>query len=220
MKAHPFIEADKQGGHSVKRACGLLEVSRAAFYPRRAGVPGPRAVRDAHLTERITQVRQHSRGAYGAPRIHALPHRRGDGHGRRRAARLMCAAGLQGRHRRRRPQTTIPDPAATVRPDLIGHDFTPDAAAIDTRRCGDITHLPTQEGRLYLATVIDIASRRVVGGATAGHLRTEPVAEALRSACHQRRPTQGLIFHSDRGSEGGFNHCSQHFVVGGVATPP
>ncbi|MCG5220614.1 IS3 family transposase [Streptosporangium sp. KLBMP 9127] len=113
----------------------------------------------------------------------------------------MRAAGLQGRHRRRRQQTTIVDPAATVRPDLIGRDFQPAPAAVDTRWCGDITYLPTQEGWLYLAVVIDIASRRVVGWATADHLRTELVAEALNAAYHQRHPVRPVIFHSDRGCQ-------------------
>jgi putative transposase len=201
VRVHPFIEAEKQSGHNVKRACELLKVSRAAFYARRQGAPGPRAVRDGQLAARIAEVHRHSRGTYGAPRIHAVLQREGANCGRRRVARLMRAAGLQGRHRRRRQQTTITDPGAAVRPDLISREFQPDAAALDTRWCGDITYIPTQEGWLYLAVVIDIASRRVVGWATADHLRTELVAKALRAACHRRRPTQAVIFHSDRGCQ-------------------
>ncbi|WP_433347497.1 IS3 family transposase [Microtetraspora malaysiensis] len=201
MNVHPFIEAEKQGGHNVKRACELLEVSRAAFYARRRALPGPRTVADAALTDRITELHRHSRGTYGAPRIHAVLHNEGRRCGRRRVARLMRQAGLTGRHRRRRPLTTIPDPAADGRPDLIGRDFQPDPAALDTRWCGDITYIPTGEGWLYLATVIDIASRRVVGWATADHLRTELVADALRAACRQRRPQGEVIFHSDRGCQ-------------------
>lgn len=201
MTVHPFIEAEKQAGHSVKRACELLKVSRAAFYARRASTPGPRAVQDAELTEQITMVHARSRGTYGAPRIHAVLKREGTSCGRRRIARLMRAAGLAGRHRRRRHRTTIPDPHAATRPDLVLRDFRPDPTAVDTRWCGDITYIPTDEGWLYLATVIDIASRRVVGWATADHLRTELVAEALRSACLQRRPGRSVIFHSDRGCQ-------------------
>ncbi|WP_406516229.1 IS3 family transposase [Streptomyces sp. NBC_00873] len=96
---HPFIEAEKQSGHNVERACELLKVSRTAFYARRTGKPGPRAVRDAELTGQIAAVHQHSRGTYGAPRIHAALQRKGASCGRRRVARLMRAAGLQGRHR-------------------------------------------------------------------------------------------------------------------------
>ncbi|WP_327170171.1 IS3 family transposase [Streptomyces sp. NBC_01336] len=208
MTVHPFIEAEKQAGHSAKRACELMKVSRTAFYARRSGLPGVRVVRDAELTEQITEVHARSRGTYGAPRVHAMLKREGAGCGRRRVARLMRAAGLQGRHRRRRHATTIPDPTAAFRPDLIVRNFQPDRTGLDTRWCGDITYIPTDEGWLYLATVIDIASRRVVGWATADHLRTELVANALTSACRQRRPTRPVIFHSDRGCQ----YTSQQFA--------
>jgi putative transposase len=209
VTVHPFIEAEKRAGHSVKRACELLKVSRTAFYARRPGMPGPRAVRDAELTEQIAEVHTRSRGTYGAPRIHAVLKREGAGCGRRRVARLMRAAGLQGRHRRRRHLTTIPDPRAALRPDLIVRAFQPDAGSLDARWCGDITYIATQEGWLYLATVIDIASRRVVGWATADHLRTDLVADALTAACRQRRPTGPVIFHSDRGC----HYTSQQFAA-------
>ncbi|MEN8651598.1 IS3 family transposase [Streptomyces sp. 21So2-11] len=86
MTVHPFIEAEKQAGHSVKRACELMKVSRAAFYARRTGLPGPRAVRDADLTEQIIEVHATSCGTYGAPRVHAVLKREGAGCGRRRVA--------------------------------------------------------------------------------------------------------------------------------------
>ncbi|KAB2347982.1 IS3 family transposase [Actinomadura rudentiformis] len=121
--------------------------------------------------------------------------------GRRQVARLMRQYGLAGRHRRRRARTTIGDPRATNRPDLIERDFGPDPYALDRRWCGDITYLATQEGRLYLATVIDIASRKVVGWATADHLRTPLVPDALTQACRNRRPAPGLIFHADHGCQ-------------------
>ncbi|MEV6782712.1 IS3 family transposase [Streptomyces sp. NPDC051098] len=205
MTVHPFIEAEKRDGHNVKRACELLQVSRTAFYARRTGKPGPRAVRDAELTGQITAVHAKSRGTYGAPRIHAVLKREGALCGRRRVARLMRAAGLEGRHRRRRRLTTFLDPRAASRPDLLVRDFAPDPDGLDTRWCGDITYVPTEEGWLYLATVIDIASRRVVGWATADHLRTELVADALTAACRQRRPTRPVIFHSDGGCQLGLN---------------
>ncbi|MGW2668140.1 IS3 family transposase [Streptomyces sp. NPDC001272] len=109
--------------------------------------------------------------------------------------------GLAGRHRRRRHRTTIPDPHAATRPDLVLRNFQPDSSALGTRWCGDITYIATSEGWLYLATVIDIASRRVVGWATADHLRTELVADALTAACRTRRPAGPVIFHSDRGCQ-------------------
>ncbi|WP_184945526.1 IS3 family transposase [Kitasatospora kifunensis] len=200
--------AEKQGGHNVKRACELLKVSRAAFYARRTAVPGPRAVRDTELTEKIAKVHETSRGNHGSPRVHAALQHDGERCGRRRAARLMRRSGLQGRHRRRGQRTTIPDPHAGTRPDLVLRDFQPDPATVDTRWCGDITYIPTQEGWLYLATVIDIASRRVVGWATADHLRTELVTDALRTACRQRRPNGPVVFHSDRGCQ----HTSREFA--------
>jgi transposase InsO family protein len=198
VTVHPFIEAEKTAGHHVKRACELLKVSRAAFSTRRTDNPGPRAARDAELTEQITAVHEQSRGTYGAPRVHAVLTRQGEECGRRRVARLMRQAGLAGRHRRRRHRTTIPDPSAASRPDLVLRDFQPDPEAVDTRWCGDIPYIATAEGRLCLATVIDIASRRVVGRAPADHLRTELVADALRTACRTRRPAGAVIFHSDR----------------------
>ncbi|MEY9873672.1 putative transposase [Streptacidiphilus sp. MAP12-33] len=201
MTVHPFIEAEKQAGHNVKRACELLQVSRAAFYTRRNGQPGPRAARDTELTSKITEIHANSRGSYGAPRVHAQLQQSGDRCGRRRVAGLMRQAGLEGRHRRRRHRTTIPDPQAATRPDLVLRDFRPDPTALDARWCGDITYIPTEEGWLYLATVIDIASRRVVGWATADHLRTELVADALRAACRTRRPSGPVIFHTDRGCQ-------------------
>ncbi|MGK4580335.1 DDE-type integrase/transposase/recombinase [Kitasatospora sp. HPMI-4] len=122
----------------------------------------------------------------------------------------MRQAGLEGRHRRRRHRTTFPDPHAAARPDLVPRDFTPDPAGLDARWCGDITYIPTEEGWLYLATVIDIASRRVVGWAATDHLRTELVADALRAACRTRRPAGPVVFHSDRSCQLEFNRSSQH----------
>jgi putative transposase len=109
----------------------------------------------------------------------------------------MRAAGLCGRRPRRWKRTTLPDPAATDRADLVRRDFAVNAAAVNTRWCGDITYIPTWEGWLHLATVIDIASRRVVGFALAEHLRTELVASALTNAVAARDPAPGVVFHVD-----------------------
>jgi transposase InsO family protein len=201
VTVYPFIEAEKAQQRSVKRACELLEVSRAAYYAHRAGSVSARQLADTELTEHIRQAHQASRGRYGAPRIHAELRRRGHRHARKRVARLMRAAGLRGRTPHRWKKTTVPDPADAARADLIGRDFTINAAAVNTRWCGDITYLPTWEGWLYLATVIDIASRRVVGFALAEHLRTELVADALTNAVAARDPAPGLVFHADRGCQ-------------------
>jgi transposase InsO family protein len=201
VNVYPFIEAEKAQQRSVKRACVLLEVSRAAYYAYRADSVSVRQRTDDELTDHIRQAHQASKGRYGAPRIHAELRRRGHQHGRKRIARLMRAAGLRGRTPRRWKKTTVPDPAAAARADLIRRDFRVDAAAVNTRWCGDITYIPTWEGWLYLATVIDIASRRVVGFALAEHLRTELVADALTNAVAARDPAPGLVFHADRGCQ-------------------
>jgi transposase InsO family protein len=201
VNLYPFIEAEKVEQRNVKRACELLEVSRAAYYQQRAGTPSARQVADETLTEQIRQLHQASKGRYGAPRIHAELARGGHHHGRKRVARLLRAAGLCGRAPRRWKKTTIPDPAAAERADLIRRDFSADAAAINTRWCGDITYIATWEGWLYLATVIDIASRRVVGFALADHLRAELAIDALTNAVAARDPAPGVIFHSDRGCQ-------------------
>jgi transposase InsO family protein len=200
VNIYPFIEAEKAQQHSVKRACRLLEVSRAAYYQRRSG-PSERDRADVIIISRIKAVHAESKGRYGAPRVHAELARGGHHHGRKRVARLMRAGGLQGKAAKRWKRTTIADPAAAARADLIRRDFTADAAGINRRWCGDITYIPTAEGWLYLATVIDIASRRVAGYATADHLRTELVAAALTNALAARDPAPGVIFHADRGCQ-------------------
>ena len=200
MNVYPFIEAEKQEAGSALRACRLLEVSRSAFYAHRAG-PSRREVDDGALTAAITEIHTDSGGTYGAPRVHAELVDQGQRHGRKRVARLMRAAGLEGREPKRFKRTTIPDPGVDSRPDLIRRAFAPDPVAVNTRWCGDITYIRTWEGRLYLATVIDLDSRKVIGWATADHMRTDLIAEALTNAVTTRRPAPGVIFHSDRGSQ-------------------
>jgi transposase InsO family protein len=200
VRAQPFIEAEKAAGHGVQRACRLLKVSRAAYYQRRSGVPSPRAAADAAITEKITGIHEESKGTYGSPRVHQALRRQDVSCGKRRVARLMRAAGLEGRRKKRWRTTTIPDPAAERARDLIQRDFAPRPGA-DRRYAGDITYIMTWEGWAYLATVIDLSSRRVVGWALAGHMRTELVEDALSMAFAQRRPEAGVIFHSDRGCQ-------------------
>jgi transposase InsO family protein len=204
VNCYPFIEAEKQGDHNVKRACELLKVSRSAYYADRAGGPSSRAERDTELTGKIVEIHDNSRHTYGSPRVHHELQAQGERCSRKRVARLMRAADRHGRTPRRWKKTTIADPAAEQRPDLIGRDFgidTGQPGQLDRRWCGDITYIHTWQGWLYLATVIDLASRRVVGWATADHLRTDLVAEALTDAVNRRRPAPGVVFHSDRGCQ-------------------
>ena len=191
MNCYPFIEAEKAQQRNVKRACELLKVSRAAYYAARDGQFSARDREDAELTTRIRAEHKRSKGRYGAPRIHAELCRQGSRHSRKRVARLMRQAGLAGRAPRRWKKTTIADPAAAARADAIRRDFTADAARINQRWCGDITYIATWEGWLYLATVTDIASRRIVGFALADH----PAHRASRRRAGQRdrrpRPCAG-----------------------------
>ena len=200
MKVHPFVEAEKVAGHSVKRCCELLEVSRSAFYERLDETPSARELSDAELTEKIKAVHTASKCTYGSPRVHKALRRQGVVCGRRRVRRLMRLAGLEGRCKKRWRKTTIPDPEAQKALDLIQRAFGP-GAEIDRRYVGDITYIWTWEGWAYLATVIDLSSRRVVGWAIADHMRTELVSDALRMALRTRGPREGLIFHSDRGCQ-------------------
>jgi transposase InsO family protein len=215
VKTHPFIEAEKLSGRNVARTCELLEVSRAAFYARHSGVPSKRKVVDATLTAEIRQIHATSKGSYGSPRIHSELVDNGNEVGRRRITRLMREAEIVGLHKRRWRKTTVVDPAAERARDLIQRDFAP-GPATDRRYVGDITYIATWEGFAYLATVIDLASRRVVGWAIANHMRTQLVEDALKMAFVQRRPSRGVIFHTDRGSQTGLNWSSQHLDEGGV----
>ena len=200
MKVHPFIEVEKVAGRSVNHACDLLKVSRSAYYQRRNGAPCARSVTDATLTEQIKAIHDESKGTYGAPRVHqALGHRQVTC-GKRRVTRLIRLAGLEGRCKKRWRKTTVADPEAEAAKDLIQRHFGP-SEEIDRRYVGDITYIATWEGWAYLATVIDLASRRIVGWALADHMRTELVEDALRMAFANRAPDKGVVFHSDRGCQ-------------------
>jgi len=200
VKMDPFIEAEEAAGHSVNHCCELFEVSRAAYYQRRRGVPSARELGDAELIEQITTIHSESDGTYGSPRVHKELVKRGTPCGRRRVRRLMRGAGLEGRCKKRFRTTTVADPAAETAKDLIQRHFGP-CDELDRRYVGDITYISTWEGWAYLATVIDLASRRIVGWALREHMRTDLVEEALKRAFSSRRPAKGLIFHSDRGCQ-------------------
>jgi len=200
VRMDPFIEAEEVAGHSVKRRCELFEVSRAAYYERKKDVPSARDIGDAELTEKIRTVHAESKGTYGYLRVHKALRKNGVDVGRRRVRRLMCLAGLEGRAKKRWRKTTVADPEAEAAKDLIQRHFGP-CEELDRRYVGDITYVMTWEGWAYLATVIDLASRRVVGWALADHMRTDLVEEALEMAFLRRSPAAGLIFHSDRGSQ-------------------
>lgn len=180
MNRCQFVD-DHQRRYGVKRLCVILGIARSSFYYWRRTAPA-RAARQAaedRLAARIRQVHKESDGTYGAPRITAeLRDDAGRAVNHKRVARIMRTIGIEGVRLRRRHRTTVPDPAAAKAPDLIGRDFT--AGAPNTKYVGDITYLPIGGGKFcYLATVIDLCSRRLAGWAIADHMRTELVTDAL-----------------------------------------
>jgi transposase InsO family protein len=212
VNVFPFIEAEKAEQRNVAKACALLEVSRSAFYDWHKHVPSAREVADEELGSRIERIYGDSKGTYGWPRVHRALRREGVCVRRERVARIMRRRGLVGRCRRRWTKTTISDPDGTA-VDLLRRAFGPGTVEVDRIYVGDITYIWTWDGWAYLATVIDLASRRVVGWALADHMRAELVCDALRMAIAQRRPAPGLIFHSDRGTQPRLNGSSQRCVV-------
>ena len=206
-----------QATHSVGVMCRLLQISRSGFY---AWLERPMSARDRTdlmLTGKIEAVHRRSKGVYGSPNIHA---ELADEHrirvGRKRVARLMKAAGLRGATLRRYVVTTQPDLRAQRAVDLVDRQFYTDGP--DRLWVADITYIPTWSGFLYLAMVLDVYSRRIVGWSMETHLRTELILQALEMALTQRRPT-AVIHHSDRGCQPGLNQSSQHDVVASILAP-
>ncbi len=196
MSLFRFVDAEK-ACFPVALLCKMVGVSKSGYYAWRSRPPSKRSREDAVLTERILEVHQRSRETYGYPRVHAELCALGVCCGRRRVARLMRKAGLRGCVRGRKKRTTRRDPRSTPAPDLVGRNFA--ATAPDRLWTADITYLKTDEGFLYLAFVLDVYSRKVVGWSMASHLRTELVVDALEMAVWRRKPTAGLVHHSDRG---------------------
>ncbi|MFE7811755.1 IS3 family transposase [Streptomyces sp. NPDC057433] len=194
--------ADHQRRYGVKRLCTIVGIARSSFYywRRTAADRAVRQAADARLAARIRAVHHESDGTYGVPRVTAELREAGERVNHKRIARLMRAAGLAGVRLRRRHRTTVADPAAAKAPDLIGRDFT--AREPNTKYVGDITYLPLDGGKfLYLATVIDLASRRLGGWAIADHMRTGLVIEALSAAERTRGSLSGAVIHTDRGAQ-------------------
>lgn len=178
--------------------CRVLEVSSSGYYAWRKRPPAARAQEDAKLLKRIRAIHRRSKGTYGVPRIHAELAADGVHVGRKRVARLMKAADLQGVSRRKFYVTTRRAKKVRPAPDRVQRNFS--AEGPNRLWVADITYVPTWAGPLYLAVVVDAWSRRVVGWAMATHLRTQLVLDALQMAIHQRKPV-GVIHHSDQGSQ-------------------
>ena len=184
----------------VTLMCRVLEVSRAGYYAWRRRKPSRRAQENEQLVKKIAEVHKDSRGSYGSPRVYAELCTQGFDVGRNRIARIMREEGILGRRKPRFRLTTDSDHKLPVALNLLDRQFMadePDAAWV-----ADITYVWTQEGWLYLAVILDLFSRRVVGWSMAEHMRTELVLDALRAALGSRLPAEtGLVFHSDRGSQ-------------------
>jgi putative transposase len=196
VRLFELIDAEK-ASYPISLLCKVLGVSRSGYYDWKDRPPSKRARENAALTHRIAEIHQRSRRTYGYPRVHAELRDLGVLCSRKRVARLMRKAGLRGCIRGRRKRTTLRDVNAVPAPDLVGRNFA--ATAPDRLWTADITYVHTQEGFLYLAFILDVYSRQLVGWAMATHLRTELVVDALEMALWRRKPAAGLIHHSDRG---------------------
>jgi transposase InsO family protein len=189
---------DHQGAFPVEILCGVLGVSRSGYYAWRDRPPSAAAVRRKQLVEQIHAAHRESRSTYGSPRVHRELEAQGVACCENTVAKLMHAHGIRSKVQRRFVvRTTDSRHDRPVAENLLAREFYPDRP--NTAWAADITYIPTAEGWLYLAAVIDLCSRRVVGWATADHLRAELPVEALRMALAHRRPTGALLHHSDRG---------------------
>jgi putative transposase len=193
--------ARHQGTHPVRLMCRVLAVAPSGFYAWRHRPPSARVQADAALLAHVRRVHAHSHATYGAPRVQAELAAAGHHVGRKRVARVMRTAGLVGRGPTRRAvRTTLSRHPYAAAPNHLQRQFavqhhpTPDRVWV-----GDITYIPTREGWLYLATLLDLASRRVVGWAMRPTLASELTLGALQMALAARRPAPGLVHHSDRG---------------------
>ncbi len=196
MNLFRFIDAER-ACLPVALLCRMLGVSRSGYYDWRGGSPSVRSRENAILTEKIHEIHRRSRETYGSPRVHAELRSIGTRCSRKRVARLMRKAGLQGCTRGRRKRTTRRSRKAVPAEDLLQRSF--EATQTDKVWVADITYVATREGFLYLAFILDVHSRRIVGWAMENHLRTELVVDALQMAVWRRKPAPGLIHHSDQG---------------------
>jgi transposase InsO family protein len=191
-----FIEAEK-ATFPVRALCRALEVSPSGYYAWRARRPSARAQQEVGLRHAIRVAHAESRGCYGSPRVHYAVRASGYAVGRNRVIRLMRAEGLRARRRRRFRVTTDSEHQWTVPTDLVQRRFRP--ARPNIVWAADLTYLPTATGWMYLAVILDLYSRRVVGWAVRTTLQTDVVCAALHLALGQRQPSPGLVHHSDRG---------------------
>jgi transposase InsO family protein len=195
---YQFIEQNKQE-FPIVVMCRVLGVSESGFYAWRKRPESPHARKDADLTTQIQALFVHARGLYGSPRIFADLKDLGVRTSRKRVARLMRANGLDARRKPWSPMTTKSNPKHSFAPNLLQQDFT--ASRPNAKWTGDITYVPTREGWLYLAVMLDVFSRRVIGWAMSSRCDELLVETAFNMAVARRKPRPGLLHHTDRGSQ-------------------
>ena len=203
-----------QADYPVATLCRMLGVSTSGYYARLNRSPSARAQSDARLSKQIRTLHQRSRGSYGVPRILEDLQEEGERVNHKRVARLMRSAGFVGICRRKGFKTTVRDRDARPAPDLVQQCFT--AERPDWLSVADITYVPTLAGFLFLAVVMDVFSRRIVGWAMAAHLRTELILDALNMAIYQRRPQDADP--SFRPGHAVHIHCFRSALQGGWHT--
>ena len=194
--------ARHRGEFPVRLMCRVLVVSPSGFYAAQQRAPSARATRDQALRLKVRAAHRKSRRRYGAPRVHVELTTQGERVGKKRVARLMREDGLVGRRPRRFVRTTDSRHADPIAPNRLERQFGIEQVAGPNRVwVSDLTYVPTREGWLFLAVVLDLASRRVVGWVVRETLQAELAVAALRMALADRRPAIGLVHHSDRGSQ-------------------
>ena len=195
---YQFIQ-DHQNEFPVQRMCKALGVSASGYYAWQTRPASPRAQANEKLLAKIQAVHSRSRKIYGSPRVHAELKEEGFRAGRNRVARLMRAANLCGQRKRKQPRTTNSQHRHPVAPNHLNRDF--HAIRPNEKWLADITYIPTAEGWLYLAVVLDLFSRKIVGWAFSASLESTLVEQAFRMAVCSRSTLSGLLHHSDRGSQ-------------------
>lgn len=194
---YELIHAER-ASFPIAFSCRVFDVSRSGYYRWLGAEPSERAREDAALTVEIKHIHRKHKGRYGSPRVHRDLRERGRRVGRKRVARLMRQQGLRGHTPRRFRRTTDSRHSHRIAPNLVARDFA--ASAPNEAWVGDITYVQTRDGWLYLAVLLDLFSRRVVGWAMSDRIDTELVLRALQMAVEQRNPQPGLIHHTDRDS--------------------
>ena len=188
--------------HCIRMMCRVLNVTRSGFYAWRDRAPSQRAKQDQQLLEQMQKIHLENRKAYGSPRIHAQLRKTGTRISRKRVARLMRKGDIVVKTRRRFKATTNSKHNLPIAENLLDRHFSPQTIGAKNRVfAGDITYIPTDEGWLYLAVVIDLWSRRVVGWSMSHRMTKELVNAALQMALSQRIPGIGVLYHTDRGSQ-------------------